>query len=133
MTKRLDILEGKSAFGRLIWATRNDKATEDMAIQAAEENPEATLAHLVKFRDQPWARKGILRAMDKSPVAALTFCRDYSDQFFYTEKLEKTTKRLAKESPRTALNFLHHTENETWAAEVRKMAEKVLSVKKALS
>lgn len=127
MNKGIDNLEGRSAFGRLIWATRNNEATEGMAIQAAEENPDATLAHLVKFRDQPWAKRGILMAMERSPVAALTFYRDYSDQPFYIEKLEKTTKRLAKENPRTALNFLRHAENEFWAAEVRKMAEKALS------
>lgn len=127
MTKRPNILDGKSAFEILIWATRNNEVTEGMAIQAAEENPDATLAHLVKFRDQPCARRGILRAMERSPVAALLFYKDYNDQLFYLEKLEKTTKRLVKENPRKALNFLHHVENEHWAAEVRKMAEKALS------
>ena len=126
MFKDLNRPKGKTDFETLLLHPRDEEVPEQAVIQAAKENPNATLAHLIPYADELWARKGIIKAIREDSFAALVFFPRYQDQQFYREELEQAAKALAEENPRMAITFFHYYERQHWAKEVRVMAENAL-------
>ena len=127
MFRNPDTLSGKSDFETLLLYPRNEEVPEDVLINAAKENPYATLAHLIPYRGEFWAHKGIIKAIREDSFAALVLFPRYQDQQFYYEEAEKAAKALAEEHPRMVIAFFHYYERQRWAREVRAMAEDALS------